>query len=115
MEQWLNYAVLGHDGIYVSCCSKVSIKLQRIITAHIVVEVYGFKSFAKLLQFGYVYFENGEFWEPQKEILSEIFRPLWTEIGFFFLRRFPSTKQATEEFFLNQTLQAFLQNYFMEL
>ena len=22
MEQWLTYAVLGHDGIYVSFCSK---------------------------------------------------------------------------------------------
>ena len=29
-------------------------------------------------------FQKGEFWELQKEILREKFRPLWTEIGFFF-------------------------------
>ena len=92
MEQWLNYAVLGRDGINVSFC-KVSIKLQRTI-AHIVVEVYGFKSFAKPLQFGYVFFQNGEFWEPQKEILNEKFRPLWTETGFFFLAKVSKYKAS---------------------
>ena len=71
----------------------VSIKLQRII-AHIVVEVYGSKSFAKFLQLGYVFFKTGRVWELQKEILNEKFRPLWTKIGFFFLLRFRSTKQA---------------------
>ena len=89
-----------------------------------------------------MYFSNGEFWEAQKEILYEKFWPLWTKIGLFCLQRFQSTKQATEEFFVtyqdqlklfwprvlhsfihnsysffqrNQTLQAFLQNYFKEL
>ena len=40
------------------------------------------------------YFSNGEFWEPQKEILNEKFRPLWTKVGLFLLRGFQSTKQA---------------------
>ena len=76
----------------------------------------------------------------EKEILNEKFRPLWAEIGFFFLPRFRSTKQAAEAFFLayrliksrprvihsfnhnsysflqsNETIQAFLLNYFEEL
>ena len=38
----------------------VSITLQRIIT-HIAVEVYGFKSFAKLLRLGYVFFKKESF------------------------------------------------------
>ena len=47
-------------------------------------------------------FQKGDFWELQKEILNGKFRPLWTEIGFFFLPRFRSTKQlqAAEAFFL---------------
>ena len=45
------------------------------------------------------YFSNGEFWEPQKEILNEKFRPLWTKIGLFFLQRFESTTEAAKEFF----------------
>ena len=36
----------------------------------------------------------------EKEILNEKFRPPWAEIGFFFLPRFRSTKQAAEAFFL---------------
>ena len=46
------------------------------------------------------YFSNGEFWEPQKEILNEKFQPLWTKIGLFFLQRFESTTEAAEEFFV---------------
>ena len=38
----------------------VSIKLQRII-AHIAVEVYGFKSFAKLLRLGHVLLKKENF------------------------------------------------------
>ena len=52
----------------------------------------------------------------QKEILNEKFRPLWTEIGFFFLPRFQSTKQAPEAFFLTYRLiksgrEFFIQSY----
>ena len=57
----------------------MSIKLQRII-AHIAVEVYGFKSFAKLLRLGYVFFKKESF-ESLKEILNEKLRPLWTEVS----------------------------------
>ena len=46
------------------------------------------------------YFSNGEFWEPQKEILNEKFQPLWTKIGLFFLQRFESTTEAAKEFFV---------------
>ena len=86
------------------------------------------------------HFSNGEFWEPP--FLNEKFWPLWPKIEFFSLQRFHSTKQANGEFFVvyqdrlkvfwqrvllsfihnsysflqsNQTLQAFLQNYFKEL
>ena len=34
------------------------------------------------------------FWEPQKEILNEKFRPLWTEIGFFFLAKVSKYKAS---------------------
>ena len=86
------------------------------------------------------HFSNGEFWEPP--FLNEKFWPLWPKVEFFSLQRFHSTKQANGEFFVvyqdrlkvfwqrvllsfihnsysflqsNQTLQAFLQNYFKEL
>ena len=38
----------------------VSMKLKRII-AHIVVDVFGFKSFAKLLRLGYAFFKTESF------------------------------------------------------
>ena len=68
----------------------VSMKLQRIIP-HIVVEVYGFKSFTKLLQLGYVFFKTDSF-ESFK--WNEKLRPLQTKIGFFGGQ---STKQAAVE------------------
>ena len=77
----------------------MSIKLQRII-AHIAVEVYGFKSFAKLLRLGYVFFKKESFKSFKRRSWTKKIRPLWTQIGFCFLLRFRSTKQAAEAFFL---------------
>ena len=118
----------------------MSIKLQRII-AHIAVEVYGFKSFAKLLRLGYVFFKKESFESFIKRSWTRNFDHCGPRLDFFFLPRFRSTKQAAEAFFLayrliksgwpwvihsfnhnsysflqsNQTIQAFLRNYFEEL
>ena len=69
----------------------VSIKLQRII-AHIVVEVYGFKSFAKLLRLGYVFFKMGRFESFKKRSWTRNLDHCGPSL---FLLRFRSTKQAT--------------------
>ena len=52
----------------------VSMKLQRII-AHILLEVYGFKSFTKLLRLGYVFLKWRVLRASRKD-LNEKFRPL---------------------------------------
>ena len=46
------------------------------------------------------YFSERRVLRALKEILNGKFRPVWTEIGFFFLPRFRITKQATEACFL---------------
>ena len=81
----------------------MSIKLQRII-AHIVVEVYGFKSFAKLLRLGYVFFKKESFESFKKRSWTRNFDHCGARLDFFFLPRFRSTKQAAEAFFLTYRL-----------
>ena len=77
----------------------VSIKLQRII-AHIAVEVYGFKSFAKLLRLGYVFFKKESFKSFKRRSWTRNFNHCGPTLDFFFLPWFRSTKQAAEAFFL---------------
>ena len=45
-----------------------------------------------------MYFSNGEFWEPQKEILNEKFWPLWTKIGFFSCKGFKVQSKLLKNF-----------------
>ena len=91
---------------------KVSIKLQRIIIAHTVVEVYGFISLSQnFFNLDTYFFKTESFENRKKRSWTRNFDHCGPRLDFFFLRTFPSTKHATEEFFS----QAFLQNYFMEL
>ena len=50
-------------------------KLQRII-AHIVVEVYGFKSFAKLLRLGYAFFKTERLTDQRRERLPNTLKAM---------------------------------------
>ena len=81
----------------------MSIKLQRII-AHIAVEVYGFKSFAKLLRLGHVFFKKENFESFKKRSWTRNFDHCGPRLDFFFLPKFRSTKQAAEGFFLSYRL-----------
>ena len=80
---------------------KVSIKLQRIIIAHTVVEVYGFISLSQnFFNLDTYFFKTESFLRTAKRDLErEISTTVDRDWIFFFLRRFSSTKQATEEFF----------------
>lgn len=60
----------------------MSIKLQRII-AHIAVEVYGFKSFAKLLRLGYVFFKKESFESFKKRSWTRNFDHCGPRLDFF--------------------------------
>ena len=117
----------------------MSIKLQRII-AHIAVEVYGFKSSQNFFDLG-TYFSKRRVLRASKRDLEREISTTVDRDRIFFLPRFRSTKQAAEAFFLayrliksgrprvphsfnhnsysflqsNQTIQAFLRNYFEEL
>ena len=57
-------------------------KLQRII-AHIVMEVYGFKSFAKLLRLGYAFFKTESFESFKKRSWTRNFDHCRPRLDFF--------------------------------
>ena len=60
----------------------MSIKLQRIV-AHIAVEVYGFKSFAKLLRLGYIFFKKESFKSFKKRSWMRNFDHCGPRLDFF--------------------------------
>ena len=79
---------------------KASIKLQRIIIAHTVVEVYGFISLSQnYFNLDTYFFKTESFENRKKRSWTRNFDHCGPRLDFFFLRRFPSTKHATEEFF----------------
>ena len=63
----------------------MSIKLQRII-AHIAVEVYGFKSFTKLLTLGYVFFKKESLESFKKRSWTRNFDHCGPRLGFFLVK-----------------------------
>ena len=96
---------------------KVSIKLQRIIIAHTVVEVYGFISLSQnFFNLDTYFFKTESFLRTAKRDLErEISTTVDRDWIFFSCEGFQVQSTPLKNFFLNQTLQAFLQNYFIEL
>ena len=79
---------------------KASIKLQRIIIAHTVVEVYGFINLSQnFFNLGTYFFKTESFENRKKRSWTRNFDHCGPRLDFFFFCRFPSTKHATEEFF----------------
>ena len=76
----------------------MSIKLQRII-AHIAVEVYGFKSFAKLLRLGYVFFKKESFESFKKRSWTRNFDHCGPRLDFFSCRGFEVQSKPLKHFF----------------
>ena len=95
---------------------KVSIKLQRIIIAHTVVEVYGFISLSQnFFNLDTYFFKTESFENRKKRSWTRNFDHCGPRLDFFSCEGFQVQSTPLKNFFLNQTLQAFLQNYFMEL
>ena len=76
----------------------VSIKLQRII-AHIAVEVYGFKSLAKLLRLGHVFFKKENFESFKKRSWTTNFDHCGPRLDFFSCRGFEVQSKPLKHFF----------------
>ena len=76
----------------------VSIKLQRII-AHIAVEVYGFKSFAKLLWLGHVFFKKENFESFKNRSWTRNFDHCGPRLDFFSCRGFEVQSKPLKHFF----------------
>ena len=76
----------------------VSIKLQRII-AHIAVEVYGFKSFAKRLRLGHVFFRKENYESFKKRSWTRNFNHCGPRLDFFSCRGFEVQSKLLKHFF----------------